>query len=116
MAELFRVSSVGLVQVIRLALPQTPDSTEFDRLNETLLSTIAERAEGSWVVDLSDIAYAGSAVLGLLVNVRQRIKEAGGRLVLCGLSGTMLQIFQTCSLEKLFLIRKSQDEAVRHAE
>jgi anti-sigma B factor antagonist len=115
MAELFQVSEVGLVQVIRLELPDSLDSAEFDRINDALLTVIAGRPAGAWVLDLSPLHYAGSSVLGLMVNLRQRVKQSGGQLVLCGLSDLLLQVFRTCSLERLFVIRRSVDEAVARA-
>jgi anti-anti-sigma factor len=111
MAELFRVQTLGAVQVIALELPEQLDSGQFDDLNQSILDVMGGRANGAWVIDLSALAYAGSSLLGLLVNVRQRVKQAGGRLVLCGLSDQMLQIFRTCSLERLFVIRRSAEEA-----
>lgn len=114
-SDLFHLKSVGAVQVIRLALPQAFDSDEFDRLNESLLGVLSQRADGGWVLDLSDLEYAGSSVLGLMVNIRQRVKQAGGRLVLCGLSERLMTIFRTCSLERLFVIRKTEDDAVNRA-
>ena len=122
MAELFRVSRVGEVGVIELDLPETLDSDEFGRLNASLSSLIAGSAGGAsaaggaaWVLDLSHLAYAGSAVLGLMVNLRQKVKEGGGRLVLCGLSDALLTVFRTCSLERLFVIRRSRGEAIDRA-
>lgn len=112
MAAFFQVDSIGTVQVIRLQLPETLDSAEFDSLNESLLTLVAQPSDGKSVLDLSELAYAGSSVLGLLVNLRQRVKQAGGRLVLCGLSSSLLMIFRTCSLERLFIIKKSAAEAV----
>jgi anti-anti-sigma regulatory factor len=50
-----------------------------------------------------------------MVNVRQRVKEARGRLVLCGLSPRLLQIFKTCCMERLFKIVRSRDEAIGYA-
>ena len=115
MADLFQLSAVGVVQVIRLELPEALDSGEFDRLNDAVLGVIGKQAAGGWVVDLSAIEYAGSSVLGLLVNIRQRIRQSGGRLVICGLSTLLVQVFKTCSLERMFVIRKSVDEAVARA-
>jgi anti-sigma B factor antagonist len=115
MADLFQVSVVGVVQVIRLELPEALDSGEFDRLNESVLGVIGKQPAGGWVVDLSALEYAGSSVLGLLVNIRQRVKQSGGRLVICGLSNLLIQIFKTCSLERMFVVRKSLDEAVARA-
>lgn len=116
MADLFQTSTVAAVRVIQLDLPDLLDSAEFDRLNETLLSEIAKNPQGGWVLDLSLIQYAGSSLLGLMVNIRQRIKQAGGRLVLCGMSDRLLQIFRTCSLERLFDIRRNRKDAVTRAK
>ncbi len=116
MSDLIRMSSSGTVRIVRLSLPHTVDSGEFDQLNDSLLSVLEDKPAGGWVLDLSGLTYAGSSVLGLLVNFRQRIKQAGGRLALFGLSNQLLQIFHTCSLERLFVIRKTEDDAISRVE
>ena len=55
----------------------------------------------------------GSAMLGLMVNLRQQVKSAGGRLVLCSMPPTLMQIFRTCCMERLFIIARTRDEAMR---
>jgi anti-anti-sigma factor len=114
-ANLYRHAKVGTVNVVDLTLPPTLDIEEFDRLNESILELIRGEPEGQWVLDLSQLSYMGSAALGLLVNLRQQIKQSGGRLVLCGLSPQLLQIFKTCCMEKLFRIVKSRKDAVAAA-
>ena len=49
----------------------------------------------------------------LLLDVRQQIKQAGGALVLCGLSDRMAEVFRACSLERLFKITRTRQEATR---
>jgi anti-anti-sigma factor len=115
MAELFHTTTAGPVQVVHLELPDALDSDDFDRLNESLLAELGKSPGGAWVLDLSMMHYAGSPLLGLMINVRQRVKQSGGRLVLSGLSDTLTQIFQTCSLERLFVIRRSTAEAIERA-
>ena len=105
----------GPVSVIELSLPASLDAEEFDRLNQLIQDAVNETPRGKWVVDLQAAEYVGSAVLGLLVNVRQQIKQASGRLVLCGLSERMLEVFHTCSLERLFQVRPTRDEAMQAA-
>ena len=111
-ANLYKHSRTGDVNVVDLTLPHTLDIDEFDRLNEAILELIRGEPEGHWVFDLSQLSYMGSAALGLLVNLRQQIKQSGGRLVLCGLSPQLLHIFKTCCMEKLFKIVKSRKDAV----
>ena len=111
-ANLYKHSKQGDVNVVDLTLPHTLDIDEFDRLNDSILDLIRGEPEGQWVLDLSQLSYMGSAALGLLVNLRQQIKQSGGRLVLCGLSPQLVHIFKTCCMERLFKIVKSRKDAV----
>jgi len=108
----FQVSKVGSVNVATLQLPEMMDSQEFDRLNEDMLTAVSVEAEGRWVLDLSNLIYMGSSSLGLMVNVRQRIKQVGGELVLCHISPPLMKILRTCCLERLFLIARTREDAV----
>ena len=114
-SDLFRVSRAGTINVVDLTLPQTLDIHEFDRLNESILAIVRAEAEGQWVLDLSRLDYMGSAALGLMVNLRQQIKQSSGTLVLCGLSPQLLHIFKTCCMERLFKIVKTREDAIAAA-
>ena len=111
--DFVNVTTTQSVNVIDLTLPESLDSEEFDRLNESMLGAVDGKSSDKWVLDLSSVDYMGSSVLGLMINVRQHIKTGGGRLALCGLSNRLTQIFHTCCLEKLFTIAKTRDEAIR---
>lgn len=113
--EMFRYRTEGSVQVIELALPFTLDSSQLDQINSDLLQALEGRAGESWVLDLSGTKYLGSAMLGLLVNVRQQIKTGRGTLVLCGVSPRLQQIFHACCMERLFTIAANRVEAMERA-
>jgi len=112
----YRVSTEGKVHVVELTLPVVVDAAEFDRLNEAIEHATEGSAGGRWVLDLTQVQYIGSAMLGLMVNVRQRIKSGGGRLVLCGLSSHLAKALATCSLHTLFTITDTRADAVRKAD
>ena len=107
-------STEGQAHVLALVLPESVASEDFDPLNNKVLSELASAPAGQWILDLTDTQYAGSALLGMLVNVRQRVLNAGGRVVLCGLSPRLRHVVQTCSLDRLFTLVKSRPDAVRH--
>jgi stage II sporulation protein AA (anti-sigma F factor antagonist) len=109
----FQISSTAEAQIISLRLPTAIDNHDFDRLNEELLAAFDTRRDGAWVLDVSGVAYMGSSVLGLLVNIRQRVLQSGGELILCGLSPGLLRIFRTCCMERLFQITRNQADALR---
>ena len=108
----FELTQTGPVHVVMLRLPEMMDSHEFDRLNDDILAAIATAPEGRWVFDLSNLNYMGSSSLGLMVNIRQRIKQVHGQLILCSISPPLMKIFHTCCLERLFIITRSRDDAV----
>jgi anti-anti-sigma factor len=64
---------------------------------------------------MSRVNYMGSAMLGLVVNLRQQIRNASGELVLCGLSPRLLGIFRTCCMERLFTIVRTRADAIKMA-
>jgi anti-anti-sigma factor len=112
----FSVAASGAVQILELYLPPVLDAAEFDRLNQGIAETLAGKAHQCWVLDLTGVEYTGSAVLGLMVNLRQQIKTGGGKLVLCQMSPRLLSVFRTCSLDRLFRHTNTRDEAVKAAK
>ena len=112
-ADLFHLVRAESANVIELMLPDALDTVEFDRLNDSVLHEVDGKTGERWILDLSAVTYAGSAVLGLMVNVRQRVKQGGGRLVLCGLSPRLVEIFKACCMERLFTISRTRADALR---
>lgn len=112
-AQYFQVLNINSANVIELLLPDELDSVEFDKLNETMLHLFDGRSSENWILDLSKTEYVGSAVLGLMVNVRQHVKTGKGKLIICSLSRTLNDIFHASSLERLFTITKTRAEALK---
>lgn len=110
---MYRVKSIESVQLIELLLPETIDPADFDQLNEGMLAHFDGSASKAWIMDLTAVNYMGSAMLGLIVNIRQRVKSGGGRLVLCGMSKQLSEIFYTSSMQRLFTIAKTRPDAIK---
>src|SRR5580704_14208694 len=108
----FQVLVEQSVNVMQFVLPSTLDTMEIDTIIESVLKQLDSRGAETWVVDLAQVDYLGSSMLGLFVNIRERIRQGGGTLVLCGMSPQLLRIFKTCCLERLFTIAKTRGEAV----
>ena len=64
------------------------------------------------VVDLEKVTYIDSSGLATLVEILKRTKTQGGSLGLSGLSDKVRSLFEITKLDKLFLVHKTQDEAV----
>lgn len=97
--------------LLDLHLPESLDAIEFDHFNSALQKLMENRSGQKWIVDLTDVAYLGSAMLGMLVNMRQQVKSHSGKLILCGMSPRLMEIFRTCCMERLFTIVKDKAAA-----
>ena len=64
------------------------------------------------VVDLEKVNYVDSSGLATLVEMLKKTKMQGGALGLSGMSDKVRSLFEITKLDKLFLISRSQDEAV----
>jgi anti-anti-sigma factor len=110
--ELFHVVRESSVNVIGLTVPDGLDSIQVDSLIENILQSITPEAKGRWVADLSQVSYMGSSLLGLMVNIRERIRTSGGRLVVCGVGPGLKRIFESCCLDRLFVFAPSRNAAI----
>jgi anti-anti-sigma factor len=61
------------------------------------------------LLDLQGVRYISSSMLATLVALERKVRQAGGRLRLCGLGPTVHDIFATSHLDRLFEI--DEDEA-----
>ena len=110
--ERFQIITEDSVQILRFSLPPMMDLVEVDSLIDSVLKQLAAAGNRRWIVDLSQTEYLGSSMLGLFVNMREKIRLAGGILVLCNMSPPLTRIFKTCCLERLFTIAKSRADAM----
>jgi anti-sigma B factor antagonist len=109
--ERFHISTEDSVQILQFSLPPMMDIVEVDNLIEAVLKQLEANGKASWIVDLSRTEYLGSSMLGLFVNMREKVRQAHGVLVLCGMSPALIRIFKTCCLERLFTIVRSRADA-----
>jgi stage II sporulation protein AA (anti-sigma F factor antagonist) len=68
------------------------------RLRRELLHALDEPGPDRVVLCLSRVSYVSSAGIGALIALLKRVRETGGRLVLCGLSTQTEQVLRICQL------------------
>ena len=64
------------------------------------------------VYDLSRVAYFGSVFLALLLRCHKLVKSRGGELVLCDPSEMARELLRVTSLDTLWAIYDSREEAL----
>ena len=77
-----------------------------------ILGPLREQVVPIVVFDLSELSYFGSVFLALLLRCHKLVKTRGGELVLCGPSETARELLRVTSLDTLWAIYDSREEAV----
>lgn len=65
------------------------------------------------VFDLSEINFMNSMGLGLCIDLRNRIVEAGGKAILFGLNQELAELFKMVKVDRLFTVAKDKAELAR---
>jgi len=72
---------------------------------ETLV--LGHAGEPRLLLDLSGVEYISSAGLRVFLMLARKVKEAGGRLVLCAMGGSVRQVFDLAGFTPLFAVGPS---------
>jgi anti-anti-sigma factor len=67
---------------------------------------LAKSTVKSIEVNLREVSYLDSSALGMLLLLRDKAEQSGGkRIVLCAVSGMVEQVLEVANFDKLFTIR-----------
>jgi len=93
-----------------------PDQEISYHTGESLHSQMPAFLEGQkplkFVLDLSKVTFLGSIGLTVLVVFLKRVKTAGGRMVIAGLTGQCRNVMSVTKLDKAFDFYADTDEAI----
>lgn len=112
MAEKPTQDQVGDVTIIRFMVKRMLDAGAIEGRCRDILSS-PPKCGPSLVLDFSRVEFISSAVLNKLIVLDRTTQEMGGRLVLCGLSRSLRDLFSMTRLDQVFLIVDDEEEALR---
>jgi anti-anti-sigma factor len=100
------------VTVIEFNLAPDLDTTVFNDITRDLIDAWPIAPGRSVVVDMTNVRYLGSVMLGLLVNIRQRVKSGRGTLIVAATPSPLLKVIRIANLDRLIQLADSRDEAL----
>lgn len=89
------------------------DESSIQQLGSELEKVVQSKEGIKLVVDLSNVDYVSSAVLGRLVKIYKLVKQISGKMKLAGVKNNILQVFKITKLDKMFEIHPTRDKAVK---
>src|ERR1700742_966548 len=67
------------------------------------------------VIDLARLDHITSAGFRCLLRAERQVHDLAGKLVLCGLQGLSLELFEVGGFLEMFMIASTREEAMRQA-
>jgi len=82
------------------------------QLKEQVTDLIERKKACNLLLDLTGVNYIDSTGLGILIGIKRRCTERGGKVFLVSSSDRITNLFSITGLNKIFTIFKTVEEAV----
>lgn len=92
------VQKAGEVHVLTITLQRVASYELAEAMGRELAGAIHGSLSPKVVVDLRNVEYMSSVGYGPFISLRVRVRDAEGRLILCGLSPLLKELFEATRL------------------
>ena len=106
------LSEGGDATVVRFRDRRIANILDIEELGQELYRLLEERKPKRLVLDFSDVEHLSSALIGKLIVLNAKVQAYDGNVALCGLRPAILDVFQTCKLDRIFSIHKDVADAL----
>jgi len=111
-SEYFSVRRDGRRAVVTFHVRTLLDSGDIINSSHDLHALIEQHGIQDIVLDMREIRFLSSRALGLLINLKHKAEEVGGRLLLCALAPEANRVFRITRLDKLFQFYETPEQAL----
>lgn len=102
----------GDVLLVRFKMRLLNDEENIEQLGQELFTLVEQNKWLKLVLDLTNVEYLTSSVLGKLITLHRKLHRSQGKLVLIGLSEGVDSILRTSKLLTYFAIAENCDAAL----
>ncbi len=102
------VEDIGDIAVVNFVDKKILDEQNIQMIGDDLFRLVDELGRRKVLLNFSNVEFMSSAALGKLIRLHQRLHSIGGKLVLCGISKSILEIFEITKLDKMLTIVKDE--------
>jgi anti-sigma B factor antagonist len=110
------VEQIGDVTVVNFTDKKILDEQNIRIIGEQLFSLVDELGQRKILLNFGNVEYLSSAALGKFITLNKKVNAAGGRLILCNIDPQIYEVFEITKLNKLFGIRRKEDDDDPDAE
>jgi anti-sigma B factor antagonist len=106
----------GEVIVAYLGESRIVDQARIDEIGRSLEGLFNKCEHGKLLINFDGVKFMGSAMLGKLISLNKKCKDAKVQLKLCSIDPQIMQVFKLTKLDKVLDIQPNEDRALSSFE
>lgn len=106
------VEDIGDITVVNFVDKKILDEQNIQMIGDDLFRLVDELGRRKLLLNFANVEFMSSAALGKLIRLHQRLTQVSGKLVLCNISKSILEIFQLTRLDKMLKIVDSEQQGL----
>ena len=96
--QLVRVNNDDSIPVVTVMTHELRADTVITKLEQELEDFIQKNSAKQLVLDLTSVHFMASSGLRVLISLRKKLRELGGRFTMCGVHPYVADVFKTTRL------------------
>ena len=100
------------VTVVHFTEAKVLDQRNINLIGDELTKMAESGGVLKMLINMENVEYLSSAVLGKLISVHKTLRQKKGSLKLCGIGAAIFEVFEITRLDKVFDIQKSENDAL----
>ena len=100
------------VTVVHFTDAKVIDQRNINQIGAELMKMVEAAGVRRMLINMDNVRYLSSAVLGKLVSLHKALKVNNGEMKLCNIAPTIFEVFEITRLDRVFDIFNSESEAL----
>ncbi len=104
---------IGDVTVVTLTDKRILDDDNIRVIGEQLFGLVDDQGQKNLILNFTNVELFSSAALGKFITTQKKCRNAGGKVVLCGMVPGVYEVFEMTRQHKEFNIQKDEQAALQ---
>lgn len=110
--SMLNIQNDGVVVIVSFTSPTISSFSGIDEMATQLRDYVSQNKPTKMVVDFEGVKFFSSQVLGLLVDLWQRLKKIDGKLLITAIDPQLNRVFKITNLDRIFEFYPDRTAAV----
>ena len=107
-----QITQDGPAAVVAFAMTSITDAQVIAMVSKRIREVLDAGRPAGVVFDFEGVRFFSSQVLGLLLETRARLQPTRGKVVLSAVSPSLLRVFKTTNLDRIFTFFPNKQTAI----